>query len=223
MYRLAVFLIPLVALMFTAAQLLFEIELRKEDRAVLHASMLAQVAQAIALPKDIGLVAVSRSVEQLSREGVSMRGIYLRRVKLSSADLSGADFAFADFGEANLRRTRFEEADLFGANFVGASLLWANLKDAILADANFTGVNFSSANFSGANFTNTNITDANLSKARNLTQQQLNVACAEEGKPPRIHPRLTWNARDCAPFVLSMIGGIYVPVYPEGSDGAEVK
>jgi uncharacterized protein YjbI with pentapeptide repeats len=84
---------------------------------------------------------------------------------LRDASMGGADLSEADLGFADLRRANLSEADLVVADLSNANLSKADLSDADLRDANLLG-----ADLSGAN-----LREANLSRARDITEEQLEV------------------------------------------------
>jgi Pentapeptide repeats (8 copies) len=84
---------------------------------------------------------------------VGIRGANLSIADLSHANLNGADLRGADLGIADL-----SHADLHGADLRGADLRVADLRDAYLGKADLRG--------------------ANLNEVKNLTQEQLDEACA---------------------------------------------
>lgn len=71
--------------------------------------------------------------------------------------------------------------DLSGAHLVGAHLSGADLTGARLDGADLTG-----ADLTGADLTGANLTDSTLSKAKGLTQQQLDRAVAMSAYPPEL-------------------------------------
>lgn len=85
---------------------------------------------------------------------------------LSEANLSEANLSQSNLTKAILRNTDFTKANLSGAN-----LSRANLNNAYLLGANLENTNFSEADLSGSNLSNTD-----LSKAKNLTDEQLQKA-----------------------------------------------
>jgi uncharacterized protein YjbI with pentapeptide repeats len=116
----------------------------------------------------------------------------LSNATLIRADLSYADLSKANLSDANLRDANLSSAKLIGANLSNATLdttnlsnadlSAANLSNAILMGANLSDANLSDANLSTASLSNASLrngilSDANLSKAKNLTQTQLDVAC----------------------------------------------
>lgn len=129
-----------------------------------HAQNASQIATAKSGKscKDCNLFQADLSYTQI--KGVSFAGARLRQSNLTLATMDDVNFSGANLSIANM----------YGARFTGASFQNANLTDAILV-----GGSFDVANFSGANLTNANISGAEMSKARGLTQRQLNKACGD--------------------------------------------
>ena len=96
-------------------------------------------------------------------------------------NLTGANLTDADLVVANLTGT-----NLTDANLTNADLLLADLTHTILVRANLTGADLTDANLTGAFLNLTNLTGANLSKAKGLTQKQLDQACADPDNPPKL-------------------------------------
>lgn len=106
---------------------------------------------------------------------------------LAGADLNntcvkGGNLEGADFDRANLTLMCMSYANFKGASFRGSNLSGANLAHANLDDADFTGATLTIASFKGTD----------LSKARGLTQAQLDGACgdAETKTPAGLHVRV---------------------------------
>jgi uncharacterized protein YjbI with pentapeptide repeats len=95
-------------------------------------------------------------------------------------DLSGAD----------LSHTCVKEKNLSGANFDNVTALYmcmsyANFSGATFRNANLTGVNLGHSDLSGADLTGAildiaSLIGTDLETVKGLTQEQLNVACADE-------------------------------------------
>ena len=185
------------------------------------------IAKAVALPEGQGLGTVRASVEMLARENVPMRNIYLGDAdlhgvnlggadlrdadlggadltyadlsgaflidaNLGGADLSGAFLIDADLGDADLRDALLIGADLRDAFLYYASLIDADLRGAFLGDADLSGADLAYADLSGAD-----LAYADLRSAQRLSQDQLDVACADPDRPPHLPPHLTWNGPPC--------------------------
>ncbi|MGB8366173.1 MAG: pentapeptide repeat-containing protein [Rhizomicrobium sp.] len=100
---------------------------------------------------------------------------------LAGADLTnqcvkGGDLEDADFTHARLVLMCMSYADFTGASFRDADLAGANLAHARLDDADLTGADLTIASVKGTD----------LSRAKGLTQKQLDQACgdAETRAPP---------------------------------------
>lgn len=141
--------------------------------------------------------------------GANLSGAYLSGADLRYADLSGANLSGADLSEANLSEIDLSEAILSGAHFSRAHLSRANLLRAVLdgADlrkADLSGADLGGANLrladlreadlGGANFTLADLSGADLRGARNLTQQQINVAKGDLNThlPDNLHMPESW-------------------------------
>lgn len=100
-------------------------------------------------------------------------------------DLRGADLTNQCVKTGNLTGAKFDDAKLVlmcmsYANFSGASFRNADLAGANLAHAKLDG-----ADFTGANLAITSFKGTDLSRAKGLTQAQLNQACSDrETKTP---------------------------------------
>ena len=132
----------------------------------------------------------------------SLDGVVLPRTSLARIELS----------KARLNRVDFTHADLSGANFTEAILRDAKLDGATLFETDFTRTNLhyallKNAELSGAIFKDADLTSANLSCAKNLTQEQLDEACADPRWPPVIQTKdcdddrtrkdVKWSNRQC--------------------------
>lgn len=128
---------------------------------------------------------------------------------LQSADLSQSDWRGADLSRADLRRSNLQNADLSSS-----LLLNADLRDAQIQNANLRGANLSSANLQGANLDGADLQGAifalpartgrdqfikidpipeennllravDFSRARSLSEQQINYICFQGGLHPQ--------------------------------------
>ncbi len=121
---------------------------------------------------------VKAVVEAIQNRGHSR--IALERSAYYRLDLQGANLAsmlsMSDFSDAELSRANLSSTYLWKANFSSASLFFANLSNAWLSGANLSGAHLSGANLS----------DAKLQGAENLTQSQLDEACADPKNPPKL-------------------------------------
>ncbi|MBX2853880.1 MAG: pentapeptide repeat-containing protein [Rhodobacteraceae bacterium] len=116
----------------------------------------------------------------------NLSGADLTGARMERADFTGADLANALISRAGAERTSFAGADmtgvigyrarlngahLRGADLSGARLWTANLTDASLHEASAADAAFRDADLSGAS-----LAGADLSRARDLTQTQINAA-----------------------------------------------
>lgn len=92
---------------------------------------------------------------------------------LVGANLRAVHFTGADFSGSDLSRSDLSDAEIYGADFDGA-----RMKDVRLDGARIRGASFSGADFEGASFKGAVFQGVDLSAARNLRQEQLDVACA---------------------------------------------
>ena len=100
--------------------------------------------------------------------------------------VKGADLRDQDLRAAVANDAFLVKARLVGADLRGASLRRADLQEAILSGANLGDADLREADLKGANLFETDLRGANLQDAKNLSQQQLNTACAnEETKLPK--------------------------------------
>lgn len=97
-------------------------------------------------------------------------------------DLRGADLHNLDLRKCNLSGADLFDADLSGVHFSGVDLSWADLRRADLTGAHLFEVDLS---------WRTLVSEANISGARlhgvKITQENLDLTTAEEGRPPIIH------------------------------------
>ena len=129
------------------------------------------------------------NLEGASLQMADLKRARLQRANLQNANLFGARFNEANLDEANLQGARggigAEKASLQRANLQGlylygsllnyADLRWANLQEANLQAAHLVKANLRQTKLQGAN-----LQGANLTKAKNLTQEQVNTACINE-------------------------------------------
>jgi len=112
-------------------------------------------------------------------------GANLDQSDLGSADFEKAILSWSSLKESRLAGTFMKEAqmietDLTGAILINANLENANLSRAIFKDAYLERVRFSEADLTGVNFEKAHLVGADLGKARNLTQEQLDMACGDK-------------------------------------------
>ncbi len=84
-----------------------------------------------------------------------------------------------NFENKNLENTRLTNMNLSYACYINA-----NLKNAVFSYSDLSSARFEDADLKGAIFECTNLTNADLSKARNLTQAQLDKAYGEYVRLP---------------------------------------
>ena len=123
---------------------------------------------------------IDLSIELETESPAFVRGALLPSIQYARADLSHANLSNARLKDATLSRcfcdrTNFTAADLSGADLTGAGLALSNLRNAILSNATFKG-----ADLSGAEFAEATPGEADL------TQQQLDEACADPDAPPKL-------------------------------------
>lgn len=105
--------------------------------------------------------------------GADLSEAVLLRADLRLAMLMYADLSKAWLDDANLRGAMLSRADLSEANLIRADLVHANLSGAILTSADLTGAD---------------LTSADLSRAGDLTKAQVEAACADPSRSPRLPP-----------------------------------
>ena len=93
----------------------------------------------------------------------------LKQGDVISADLSASGLDHADCLDASMQGVNFSESDL---------------TDSILARTRLAGANFAGANLKRANLSNAMFSCDGRIPATGLTQAQLDMAIAEQGKPP---------------------------------------
>ena len=141
-----------------------------------------------------------------------LRGANLSGAVFIRANLTDADLCEADLSEADLVGAVFEEAHMENVNLEGAELLVANFSDAHLAGAIVTSANGTYSNFAGADLSNAdfgdtelqgalldraNIGGARLSQSYDLSNTQIEKACAPSDAPPILPEHLEWTDRRC--------------------------
>lgn len=125
-----------------------------------------------------------------------LNGAHMNGANLSSAHLNDALLDDAHLNGAGLNFTHLNDALLLNAHLNDAHLLGAHLNDANLSRAHLNGADLSSAHLNNANLSGVDLTDADLrgsdltaaklSKAKGLTQQQLDRAVAVSTSPPEL-------------------------------------
>jgi uncharacterized protein YjbI with pentapeptide repeats len=142
------------------------------------------LAAAIAL---IAAPAVAQNAGQIAsaRGGASCAGCNLFQADFTSVDVSGRNFAGArlrqsNLGLATMNRTNFSGADLRDVNGYAGVFSSSNFAKADLSNSTWVGAFLEGANFQGANLSGANFSGAELSRARGLTQRQLDAACGDQ-------------------------------------------
>ena len=103
------------------------------------------------------------------------------RARFDAAELIGCDLDGITAPGAS-----FTHANLLGAQMVGGDFSRATFKSASLNGANMSEGNFTGADFKDASLLGATLKGADLSSARNLTQHQVQEACADgETRLPR--------------------------------------
>ena len=151
---------------------------------------------------------------------------YRREKSLAREDVQAVMEAIRDRRGAGIRLERSSEVklvldsaylrglDLRNADLIGASLIEANLSDALLDGADFSEAWLCGSNLTGTTLRATNLSGANLGStlenygrvdpACGLTQHQLDQACADQDKKPRLGgvdpvtcEPLEWDCKAC--------------------------
>ena len=107
--------------------------------------------------------------------GANLEKAHLEGFHLWAANLKGAVLSEAHLEGAILWRAHLERAHLQAANLKGAVLWETYLEEADLSEAHLE-----EANFVGAYLQRTRLMKVNLMKVKNLTQDQVNIACIDE-------------------------------------------
>ena len=118
--------------------------------------------------------------------------------RMLSARFSGAHLQGAVMSEANLPDTEFDSAMLLNVDFSNSELLNADLSDTNLTSVNLTDAGLHNAILSGTDLSGfVNENSARAFPPMGLTQTQLDKACADPDKPPKLDNSsgLTWNPR----------------------------
>ena len=139
--------------------------------------------------------------------GANLSGAVLIRADLTDADLceadlTGADLAGAVFEQAFLEKANLNDAELLVADFSNARLHGAVLTSANGAYANFVEADLSDANFSdtelqGAVFDGADLGGTRLRQSYNLSDTQVDAACAPANDPPLLPDHIEWTNQRC--------------------------
>ena len=105
--------------------------------------------------------------------------IEIEKEKAYRLDLKEADLKNVYLEDANLER-----ANLYRANLEGAVLISSNLDGVHLDSANLEGAGLVESTLKGSNLTEADLSGAALIKCKNLTQEQVDRAVAQQDHPP---------------------------------------
>ena len=100
---------------------------------------------------------------------------------------------------SELPNANFRGAEMHNVQLTGAELHGADLSMTTMRDIEFKGANLHSVNLSGANLSGYSGEGSTKLPSRNLTQDQLNQACADPENPPLLDDDsgLVWNGGPC--------------------------
>ncbi len=120
-----------------------------------------------------------------AREGASCPHCNLFQADFSSKRLTGRNFAGSRLRQADLsatvmNHTVFAGGDLRDVNAYGGVFSSSVFSGANLTHASFVGAYLQGAEFRGATLDGTNFSGAEMSRARGLTQRQLDAACGDD-------------------------------------------
>ena len=101
-------------------------------------------------------------------------------IALGTADFTFADLSFSYLSHADLSFSYLSHANLRGADLESANLIHTNLTHADLKSADLTRADLKSANLTHADLKSANLTRANLYSIKNLTHEQIKLACSWE-------------------------------------------
>jgi hypothetical protein len=129
-------------------------------------------------------------------QGANLAGAQLQKANLWEAQLQGADLAGAQLQKANLVEAQLQRAFLQQAQLQEAFLQWAQLQKALLWEAQLQRAFLAGAQLQGANLVRANLAGAQLQGAdlrevKNLTQDQINLACVDKHTKLPEEPKLT--------------------------------
>jgi uncharacterized protein YjbI with pentapeptide repeats len=135
------------------------------------------------------------NLQYANLQGADLGSANLQGANLADANLQGADLGSANLQGADLRNANLQNANLGtslldslfeakgakgGANLQNANLEGVNLQGADLRNANLQGANLGTPSFPGNLLGEAAKRGANLQNARNLTQEQLDVANGDD-------------------------------------------
>ena len=120
-----------------------------------------------------------------AREGANCPHCNLFQADFSSKRLTGRNFAGSRLRQADLsatvmNHTVFAGGDLRDVNAYGGVFSSSVFSGANLTHASFVGAYLQGAEFRGATLDGTNFSGAEMSRARGLTQRQLDAACGDD-------------------------------------------
>ena len=169
------------------------------------------VMTAIGTRGEAGLALEKKLDFALDLHGAALAGVFLPiGANLSGALLFNADLSSRLDADTPSRTTLAEvnlsNAKLMRAKLMGAGLFGAKLIEADLSGAKLTGATLTLADFSRAVLFEANLSGALLFDAENVTQEQLDRACADPDNPPRLVESiadaetgepLVWSGKSC--------------------------
>ena len=169
-----------------------------------------------------GATLVGADLSRANLENAILIEADLSGANLYGANLSGAIFTRATLIRASLCESNLTGSDLVGAvlhgadlersNLTGAELLVTDFSNALMEGAVITSANGTYSNFSGADLTDTIFHDtelqgavldgadlggARLSQSYDLSDSQIEKACASSDTPPVLPKHLEWTERRC--------------------------
>lgn len=154
----------------------------------------------------------------LELDDAHLRDAICKNTSFANATLNGVNFTGAELTDADFTGQRIDDrgskspSTLKGALFENATCTntdfsGTDLSGAICAGADFSGADFSEANLSGADFAAKTNPDGSIEvgPAQGLTQAQLDQACAEPDRPPKLDgvkdaetgAALVWRGQPC--------------------------
>ena len=126
-----------------------------------------------------------------SLKGAKAKGADFSRILASRSDLSNSDFTDANFSKAETSRVNFSGSAFNGADMSKAEFARADFTDSDISGVNFDFSNLARADLRGARFEDapsfnntfmyqTRLEGLDLSKAEELQQWQVSLACGDE-------------------------------------------
>jgi uncharacterized protein YjbI with pentapeptide repeats len=123
---------------------------------------------------------VEANFAELPLEAVNLTNCNLLRCDLSRTDLTCAGLSNAVISESNLSFASLVDSNCHSTSFSRSNLSYASLTNANLEKASLRGATLDGANLEGTNLAETNLSGASLTRARNLTQAQIDEAFGDE-------------------------------------------